>query len=379
MSRFDTIVLATIAGLIAVTGGVIALGEHAGLGVVSRSPQDGSQPPATAAIRVAFSSPMDTASVEASFSLSPTIDGTTRWDGNTFIFTPEPAFVPGQTYTATFAPGAQSAAGRRLTHAQSWSFTPRAPSVLYLSPASGDAPGLWLLPDGGQPQKLYTAQYGVVDFAPSADGSQIAMTLLDKDQLSDIWLIDASGKNLRQITHCGPGLCGQPAWSPDGKLIAFERQEAPSGGKPGPSRIWLFDVASGSMSAVFEDQQVLGLSPVWSPDGSRLAFYDANVQAIQVLTLATGQQQQIPSSMGEVGSFAPDGSRMAYADIREVGPQFYPQVWMADLDPRWRTQPAARGCPGGPVAGMVAGWALGGVHQPASGPLAGLWQPDDAV
>jgi Tol biopolymer transport system component len=147
----------------------------------------------------------------------------------------------------------------------------------------------------------------------------------------DLWLVDLQNDRQRKIVDCAPGLCLSPTFSPDGSLIAYERQEPAPDGGPGSSRIWLYDLATGETAPVFEDNQVLGVIPVWSQDGSELAFYDANAQGIRVINVEDGSSTVIPSFMGETGDFSPDGSQMVYTDIRRVGRQYYTQVWLADL------------------------------------------------
>jgi len=65
----------------------------------------------------------------------------------------------------------------------------------------------------------------------------------------------------------GPGLSRWPAISPDEKTIAFYRVELQSG----INDIWLHDVARGSDSR-FTFGRANSDFPVWSPDGSELAF-----------------------------------------------------------------------------------------------------------
>jgi Tol biopolymer transport system component len=73
----------------------------------------------------------------------------------------------------------------------------------------------------------------------SPDGKQLAFTSNrtaepDRNYNSDIWVVDADnsdqGKTLRQVTT-NPGEDHSPAWSPDGKWIAFvSRIDAESAG-----------------------------------------------------------------------------------------------------------------------------------------------------
>jgi len=96
---------------------------------------------------------------------------------------------------------------RHLAFAVSW-FNPPSPPppnrVSGVYTIGIDGSGLRLLvPDGFQP-------------AYSPDGSQLAYV-----RAGDIWLSDANGTNPRRLTSSGAD--ARPAWSPRGRLIAFER------------------------------------------------------------------------------------------------------------------------------------------------------------
>ncbi len=332
MNSFDRIVVGVIAGLAALVGLTLALGDHVRLGVTQVFPESGSQPPITAEIRVMFGAAVDRATAERAFTVEPSVEGQIRWEESTLIFTPADALAPGQIYTVTVEAGVVSSTGRRLARPVSWSFVPREPGVLYVAPADAPIRSLWLAPaEGGEPQEVFAPEDGVFDFAPAPDSSQIAVTAYNADLSTDIWLVGPDGRGARRLSDCAPGSCGAPAWAPDGELLAYERREPSFVGATGPSRVWLLEVETGDTAPVFEDTQVLGFTPRFSPDGRRLAFFDANVQAIRVIELASGQVTVIPSQMGEVGTFAPDGERIVYVEIRPVGRQYFPQLWLADL------------------------------------------------
>jgi hypothetical protein len=75
----------------------------------------------------------------------------------------------------------------------------------------------------------------------------------------EIYVINADGTGLRQLTD---GM--DPAWSPDGKWVAFARWRAPSPG------IYIIDEDGKHETLVFG--WPVAKAPVWSPDGSRLAI-----------------------------------------------------------------------------------------------------------
>jgi Tol biopolymer transport system component len=74
----------------------------------------------------------------------------------------------------------------------------------------------------------------------------------------DIYVINADGSGLRRLTD---GL--DPAWSPDGKKVAFARWRDPRG-------IYVIDQDGSNETLVFGWSQAK--APAWSPDGSRIVF-----------------------------------------------------------------------------------------------------------
>ena len=47
--------------------------------------------------------------------------------------------------------------------------------------------------------------------------------------VSDLWLMDRHGGNQRTLLACPGMACPEPAWSPDGRLLAYERREVLNG------------------------------------------------------------------------------------------------------------------------------------------------------
>ncbi|HIO06400.1 TPA: hypothetical protein EYN09_05665, partial [Candidatus Poribacteria bacterium] len=85
---------------------------------------------------------------------------------------------------------------------------------------------------------------------------------------NDIYVMDKEGKNLRQLTD-HPGDDHYPAWSPDGKQIAFVSNR--DGGKA--SAIYVMDTEGNNLRRLTNDAKLTWVdSPDWSPNGKQIVF-----------------------------------------------------------------------------------------------------------
>ncbi len=82
-------------------------------------------------VTVTFSEPMNEASVEQSFSLSPTVDGSFSWNaaGTVLTFTPSRPLAAGTQYTVVVATGARDLAGNGMASIRTFAFTTTAASA----------------------------------------------------------------------------------------------------------------------------------------------------------------------------------------------------------------------------------------------------------
>src|SRR4051812_9158028 len=95
-----------------------------------------------------------------------------------------------------------------------------------------------------------------------------------------------------------------PAPSPDGRTLAI--------GSHG--WLWLLDLASGTASRLTRGGQ-MDSRPAWSPDGKSLAFVrdDGSTLAVVVRDMATGTEREIERGFAMDPAFAPDGRSLYYA------------------------------------------------------------------
>jgi Tol biopolymer transport system component len=145
------------------------------------------------------------------------------------------------------------------------------------------------------------------DFAPawSPDGRRIAFVRCpnsDGDSPCKLTVMRRDGSGRTVIAPSVHDLAA-PVWSPDGRSLAFEQQFGPAENTPEDlfkvrHGIYLLRLGGSGLRRVAATRMaVVGFSrPAWSPDGHRLAFSDA--RGISVLDLRSGGPRRITSKGG---------------------------------------------------------------------------------
>ncbi len=129
---------------------------------------------------------------------------------------------------------------------------------------SGD--GLWTMrPDGSDQRELSSVSHAGVP-AWSPDGKQIAFVGDGVDGDSDLYLMNADGTDERKVTDA-PGDESFPVWSPDGSKLAFPRMQDAYN----KAELNILDVTG--RLVVLQGRNVTYDQPVWSPDGTHIFAY----------------------------------------------------------------------------------------------------------
>lgn len=135
-----------------------------------------------------------------------------------------------------------------------------------------------------------------------------------------LMVADADGFNPRPILISSQPIMS-PAWSPDGKKIAYVSFESYL------PQIYVSDVDSGQRQLITSFDGING-APEWSHDGSRMAVALSKGAAnpnIYILNLANGSTKQITNDLAinTEPSWAPDDQSLIYTSDRGGAPQVY--------------------------------------------------------
>jgi serine/threonine protein kinase/Tol biopolymer transport system component len=239
--------------------------------------------PSATAVTVGLSTAIDTPTLAATEAATPTAD-------NTPI--PVATFMGGGTGQIAFASArsglpqiylsnADGTTLTQLTAAENGacqpSWSPDGSQLIFISPCSRRGEffetayresSLYLINADGTGQKPLTTIPGS-DFEPawSPDGRRIAFTSV-RDGNKQIYVLDLNSLAITRLTDANPDIeSSQPAWSPDGKLITYMVKRV------GTYQAWaMTDTGQENVQLARSGQALWDYLPVWSPDGKTIFF-----------------------------------------------------------------------------------------------------------
>lgn len=168
--------------------------------------------------------------------------------------------------------------------------------------------------NGSRHRRVTRDRFPDYDLAWAPDGKHFVFQSTRPSATSGVWVMNVNGTGVRRLT----GDAAQPAWSPDGKTIAFVRS----------GKIWLMNSDGsgvrqltvppeppGSESPGGSDQ-----TPDWSPNGEYIAFeraYRGRRDIYAIRRDGTGIRRLTKEAGQHIfPAWSPDGRRIVFVTLR---------------------------------------------------------------
>ena len=220
---------------------------------------------------------------------------------------------------AIFGANANGSHARRLTKADRTSgapdaiffqvepaYSPDGTKIAFSSGRDGVSHIFVMNADGSGTTRITGSQRNDNHPSWSADGKRIVFS-----REGALFVVPATGGTARRVGH-GYGSAMDPAYSPNGKLIAFDYR------KPGWTNreIYVMNADGTGIRPVTKLVYISAL-PSWSPDGKSLAFQSNPLGHNEIYTIALNgtHLRQVTTSLTDViqPAWAPEGSTIAYS------------------------------------------------------------------
>jgi Tol biopolymer transport system component len=190
-------------------------------------------------------------------------------------------------------------------------------------------------PDGSGLKRLTDAPGYDAEGSYSPDGKEIVFCS-NRDGNLQLYIMDAHGKNVRQLTHTPGCYNGGPFFSPDGKRVIFRSDRK----KKDYLQIYVINT-DGTGERALTDTNGVNWGPFWYKDSKHVVYAaaDHSNPAIRPnydlwwMNVDTGAKVRLTYAPGAdiLPAFSPDGKKLMWTSTRD-GHQ-PAQLYIADFVP----------------------------------------------
>ena len=193
-------------------------------------------------------------------------------------------------------------------------------------------------PDGSALKRLTDAKGYDAEGAYSADGKQIVFCSNRTGEKNlELFIMDADGANVRQLTKAPGCYNGGPFFSPDGKRVIFRSDRK----KKDHLQLYVINADGTGEKALTDDESWVFWAPYWHPDGRHIIYTAADHSDptarpnydLYWMNVETGKKVRLTAAPGAdvLPVFSPYGRRVMWTSTR--GSDRSSQLWIADFTP----------------------------------------------
>ena len=177
-----------------------------------------------------------------------------------------------------------------------------------------DDTDVWRLTTGERPQALLVSSMLDASAQFSPDGRRIAFASGRGVDRIAIWLSNADGTGVAQLTTGPENYHGSPRWSPDGRAIAYDAR-----GVDGRWNVKVVE-SSGGQSRQLTSGPFTSTAPTWSRDGRWIYFGSDRTGRFEVWRVAAagGTAEQITRNGGYLALESPDAKTLYYTKTGDI-------------------------------------------------------------
>ncbi len=194
-------------------------------------------------------------------------------------------------------------------------YSPRGGSIVYASNQNGGAFDLFLFVfEGSQLVRLTDFIGNVISPSFSPDGTRILFANRAGVGPTSLWTVDGNGENA-SLLFTGAEAIVAADWSPDGETIAF----AMGVENPNEYQVFLMNADGSNVRQLTRNLGGIGGSLDWSPDGRYLLIYagpDGDKDIFRIDVQAQTATQLTDGGNNAACSYSPDGQWIAFNSLR---------------------------------------------------------------
>ena len=178
---------------------------------------------------------------------------------------------------------------------------------------------------GGKRRNNLTSDSKADDTQPAFSPNGELIAFRSEREPSGIYVMEASGDNVRRISDDGY----HPSWSPDGKQVVVSGfgRDQPTVRATGPQGLHVIEVESGERRKLSDAEASF---PAWSPHGHRIAywFYTGTFGRREIATVPAGGGEPVVVAKDFSVSnwnpvWSPDGKYLYFVSSRTCSVNFW--------------------------------------------------------